>query len=85
MAISKVYKKIYISIPAGEVYPFIPGTVLKYYVKEGDVVQQGDKIFVLQAMKMDNEVLAPISGTVVKINAKEGSRVSKNDPIIVIE
>jgi biotin carboxyl carrier protein len=82
---NKVYKKIYVTIPAGEIYPFIPGTVLKLYVKEGDIVNQGDRVFVLQAMKMNNEVLAPISGTVKKINIKEGERVSKNDPIMLIE
>ncbi len=82
---SKVYKKIYVTIPAGEIYPFIPGTVLKLYVKVGDIVNQGDRVFVLQAMKMNNEVLAPISGTVKKINIKEGERVSKNDPIMLIE
>ncbi len=82
---NKVYKKIYVTIPAGEMYPFIPGTVLSFYVKVGDVVKQGDKIFVLQAMKMNNEVLSPISGTVKSINVKEGDRVSKNDVIVVIE
>lgn len=82
---NKVYKKIYITIPAGEIYPFIPGTLLKFYVKEGDSVKQGDPIFVLQAMKMNNEVLAPISGIVKSINVKEGERVSKNNPIMLIE
>lgn len=51
MAISKTYKKIYISIPAVSL-PIYPWDFIEYYVKKGDVVKQGDKIFVLQAMKM---------------------------------
>ncbi len=82
---NKVYKKIYVTIPAGEIYPFIPGTILSFHVKEGDAVKQGDQLFVLEAMKMNNEVLAPISGIVKKINVKEGDRVSKNDAIMLIE
>jgi len=85
MATTKVYKKIYVTIPAGEIYPFIPGTILSFAVKEGDIVKKGDHIFVLQAMKMNNEVLAPIDGTVSKIGCKVGDKVSKNDVIMLIE
>ncbi|MEI6348336.1 MAG: biotin/lipoyl-containing protein [Bacteroidota bacterium] len=85
MAINKTYKRIYISVPAGEIYPFIPGAVLSYYVNVGDVVAKGDKLFVLQAMKMNNEVTSPISGTVKQINVKAGEKVSKNDVIMVVE
>ena len=81
----KVYKRIYVSVNAGEIYPFIPGTIVKYYVKKGDKVNQGDKLLVLAAMKMDNDVLSPINGTVKSINSKEGQRVSKNDIIMEIE
>jgi biotin carboxyl carrier protein len=85
MANSKVYKRIYLSVPAGEMYPFIPGSIVSFYVNVGDVVKQGDKVFILQAMKMNNEVLAPISGTVKEINVKPGDKVSKNDIILTIE
>lgn len=85
MANSKVYKRIYLSVPAGEMYPFIPGSIVSFHVNVGDEVKQGDKVFVLQAMKMHNEVLAPISGIVKQINVKPGDRVSKNDIIMIIE
>ncbi len=81
----KVYKRIYISINAGEIYPFIPGTIEKFYVKKGDKVVKGDKLLVLAAMKMNNDILSPIDGTVKSINLKEGQKVSKNDMIMEIE
>ncbi len=80
----KVYKRIYVSVNAGEIYPFIPGTVVKYYVKVGDAIKQGDKLLVLAAMKMNNDILSPINGTVKSINVKAGDGVSKNDIIMEI-
>ena len=59
------------------VVAFIPGTILKVYVKEGQKVKKGDKLLELQAMKMDNQLLATRSGTVKKIYVKQGEVVPK--------
>ena len=59
------------------VVAFIPGTILKVHVKEGQKVKKGDKLLVLQAMKMDNQLLATRSGTVKKIYVKQGEVVPK--------
>ena len=62
----------------------MPGMVMKYAVKEGDSVKEGDVVMVLEAMKMENSILAPVSGTVKQICCKEGSSVQKGDVLAVI-
>jgi biotin carboxyl carrier protein len=59
------------------VVAFIPGTILKVLVKEGEKVKKGDTLVVLQAMKMDNHLLASRNGTVKKIYVKQGEVVPK--------
>ncbi len=81
----QIYRKVYILADPGFIYPFIPGTIISYFVEKGDVVKKGDKLFILEAMKMNNEVMSPIDGVVKKINFPAGKRVSKNDAIIEIE
>lgn len=80
----KVYRKVYITVDEGFIYPFIPGTILDIYVKKGDKIEIGDKLYVLEAMKMKNEVLSPVEGTVKNINVKVGQRVSKNEVVLEI-
>jgi biotin carboxyl carrier protein len=82
---NKVYRKIYVLSDPGLIYPFIPGTVISFFVKKGDKVKKGDELFILEAMKMNNIVVAPIDGVVKKLNAKVGERVSKNDIILEIQ
>ncbi|PID91141.1 MAG: acetyl-CoA carboxylase biotin carboxyl carrier protein subunit [Bacteroidetes bacterium] len=55
----------------------IPGTIQQIMVKEGQSVEQGEPLLILEAMKMRNEILAPVSGTVEKIYVKEGEHVRK--------
>ncbi|MBQ2449853.1 MAG: pyruvate carboxylase, partial [Peptococcaceae bacterium] len=68
-----------------EVGANIPGTLIKLLVKEGDEVKENEPIAVLEAMKMETNVLATASGKVAKINAKEGSQVVAGELIAVIE
>jgi biotin carboxyl carrier protein len=56
----------------------IPGTIQKIMVSEGDVVDQGRPLLILEAMKMRNEVLAPREGVIEKIHVSEGDVVTKN-------
>lgn len=64
---------------------FIPGTIQKVFVKEGMPVKKGDKLLVLEAMKMKNFVTAEIDGTVKAINCDVGSVVAKNVVLVEIE
>ena len=67
------------------IVPQIPGTIVKVLVKEGDKVEEGDLLLVLQAMKMDNKVAAPVHGVVKTVNVKAGDKVAKGQIMIEIE
>lgn len=73
-----VQRKPYEPVNQKKITAFIPGTVKKIFVKEGDKVKAGDKILILEAMKMDNEIITPIKGKVKKIYVKQGEMVTKN-------
>lgn len=62
----------------------MPGTVLSIKVKPGDQVNQGDVLLVLEAMKMENEIMAPVSGKVTSVNITEGASVNSGDVLIVL-
>lgn len=64
---------------------FIPGTIMKIFVKENHKVKKGDELLVLQAMKMNNHLLAPINGTVKKIYVKQGETVPKNTLLVELK
>lgn len=61
------------------------GTILDIAVNEGDVVDPGDVICILEAMKMENEIVASRGGTVVEVAISEGGNVDMGDVLIVIE
>ncbi len=71
-------RKLYVPIDPRKVYAFIPGTIVKVFVKENHKVKKGDALLSLQAMKMNNNLLAPKNGTVKKIYVKQGEKVAKN-------
>ncbi|QSQ09042.1 Glutaconyl-CoA decarboxylase subunit gamma [Koleobacter methoxysyntrophicus] len=62
----------------------MPGTVLSIKVKPGDQVNQGDVLLILEAMKMENEIMAPVSGKVTSVNITEGASVNSGDVLIVL-
>ena len=68
-----------------EVVANIPGTLMKLLVKEGDEVKEGDPIAVLEAMKMETNVLATATGKLAKFNVKEGQQVVAGELIATIE
>ncbi len=78
-------RKIYDGEKNNEVRAFIPGTIREISVKQGDVVKKGDKLLVLEAMKMKNRIFSPINGKVKKIYIKTEQRVAKNDMLIELE
>lgn len=54
----------------------MPGTILSVKVAEGQTVRKGDVIFILEAMKMENEIASPADGTIRSIQVKKGDAVS---------
>jgi len=61
------------------------GTILEVNAAEGDSVAAGDVICVLEAMKMENDVIAETGGTVTEIAVAEGDSVDQGDPLVVLE
>ena len=62
----------------------MPGTILKVNVQNGQAVKEGDVRVVLEAMKMENEILAPKNGTVTQVLVSKGSTVDTGAPMVVI-
>ena len=62
----------------------MPGTVLDVKVAQGASVKKGDILLILEAMKMENEILAPCDGTVKQIVADVGSVVATGDTLVLI-
>ena len=62
----------------------MPGTILKVNVKAGDAVKEGQVLVVLEAMKMENEILAPKNGTVTQVVVAKGASVDTGAPLVVI-
>ena len=62
----------------------MPGTILKVNVKVGDAVKAGTVLCVLEAMKMENEIMAPKAGTVTQVLVSKGSTVDTGAPLVVI-
>lgn len=62
----------------------MPGNILDVVVKEGDHVEVGDKLIVLEAMKMENDINTSVAGTVATVAVRKGDVVSTNDLLVVI-
>ena len=62
----------------------MPGNILDVKVKAGDSVTKGQTLVVLEAMKMENEILAPKAGTVTQVLAAKGATVDTGAPLVVI-
>lgn len=64
---------------------FIPGIIKEVYIHEGHKVKDGEKLLILEAMKMENTVFAPLTGTLKKVHVKKNERVSKGQILIELE
>jgi biotin carboxyl carrier protein len=63
----------------------MPGKIIDVLVREGGMVQRGEPVVILEAMKMQNEILSPVNGTIVKISAKPNTNVMKDDLLVEIK
>ena len=62
----------------------MPGKVLEVKVKAGDAVKSGDVLMILEAMKMQNEIMAPADGTISDVRVSAGQTVGTGDVMIVM-
>ncbi len=63
----------------------LPGLITKIFINEGDIIKMGQRILMLEAMKMENEVNATSEGMVIDIRHKEGSSVNQGDVLIMLK
>jgi pyruvate carboxylase subunit B len=71
-------------IGEGKLNAPMPGKIIELMVNDGDDVERGDPVAILEAMKMENELKAPIAGSVSSIDVSEGDSLEKNAPILEI-
>ncbi len=73
--------------PAGgeQVTSPMPGTILDVKVSQGAAVKKGDVLMILEAMKMENEIMCPRDGTVASVNTSKGATVESGTLLCVIQ
>ena len=62
----------------------MPGTILKVNVSNGQAVKKGDVLMILEAMKMENEIMAGVDGKIVSLNVQKGASVETGTLLCVI-
>ena len=62
----------------------MPGTLKMVIVKKGDIIKYGDVLFIIEAMKLENEIMAPCAGTVTFVGASESGMVNPGDVLCII-
>jgi glutaconyl-CoA/methylmalonyl-CoA decarboxylase subunit gamma len=72
------------AVPAGAstVTSPMPGTILKVNVVVGDSVKKGQVLLILEAMKMENEIVAAADGTITSVNVSKGASVNAGDVLV---
>ncbi len=69
----------------GVIAASMPGRVVSLKVEVGDSVEKGDALCVLEAMKMENEIVAPMAGVVEEVMVSEGASVNRGDALVLIK
>lgn len=69
---------------AGDITAPMPGTVLKVKVAAGDTVKKGQVLLILEAMKMENEIVSPADGKVAALNVEPGKAVTAGEIMVTI-
>ncbi len=78
-------RKSYAPLNLKHVISAIPGTITKLNIETGSEVAEGDVILELEAMKMNNKILAPMSGKIKEIFVQTGIRIPKNFLMVEFE
>ena len=73
------------STGAGTVLSPLPGNINEVRFSAGQTVKAGDVVIILEAMKMENEIVAPKAGTLSKIHAQKGAVVNTGDPLFDVD
>ena len=63
----------------------MPGNILDVRVSAGQAVKSGDVLVILEAMKMENEIMAPADGVVASVHVKKGDTVNSNDLLVTMQ
>lgn len=84
---SKTEVKKEVSVSEGQevIQAPMPGNIWNVLVNEGDTIKAGDVLFILEAMKMQNEIVSPRDGKVASISVKDGQIVSTGEKLIVLD
>lgn len=78
-------RKPYIPHDPKKLLAFMPGNIEEIFVKKSDPVHVGDKLLVLEAMKMKNEIISPIEGKVKQVLVTKGDKVVKSQLLIELQ
>lgn len=63
----------------------IPGKIVRVNVSEGDAVEEGDEVCVLESMKMENPIISPVTGKVKEVKITADQFIEGGKPMVVIE
>ena len=63
----------------------MPGTILSVNISKGDSVKEGQVLLILEAMKMENEIISPRDGVVESVNVNKGENVESGSPLVFIK
>jgi acetyl-CoA carboxylase biotin carboxyl carrier protein len=74
-----------ITAPMVGTYYASPSPKDKPYVEEGDIIQQGDRVGIIEAMKMMNEIESEVSGRIVRVLVKNSQPVEYGQPLMIVE
>ncbi|MCZ7601933.1 MAG: biotin/lipoyl-containing protein [Melioribacteraceae bacterium] len=69
---------------AGNIKAPLPGTILQIFVKEGDIVKSGDRLLIMEAMKMENNISSDKEGKITAVKVKTGDSVLEGDVLVEI-
>jgi glutaconyl-CoA/methylmalonyl-CoA decarboxylase subunit gamma len=78
-------RKPYVPVDPTKIHCVIPGVIRKVHVHPGAAVLPGDKLLVLEAMKMENDIVAHVGGKIRTVHVAPGDVVMKGQLLVVIE
>lgn len=78
-------RKVWVEPNPLEIQSFIPGTIIEIFVAEGQIVEEGEQIMILEAMKMQNRIEMPFTARIKAIYVQVGDRVPKDKVMFELE